>query len=160
PVLGAHVLGGAGRGTLLLSVVAASALAANTVLSRFPRLLRPDAVLWCSFFVLAAAFLLAATGRTVPLIAAMVLVGIGEGPQLTALFAVRHREAPEGLSGQVFTTGASLKITAFAVGAGLAGPLAAWSLSGALLAAAGVELLAALVFAVVGAFRSTEKRRR
>ncbi|MEV0266714.1 MFS transporter [Streptomyces sp. NPDC050617] len=153
PVLGARVLGGAGHGALLLSVVAASALAANAALSRFPRLLRPDTVLWCSPLVLAAAFLLAATGRTVPLIAAMVLAGIGEGPQLTALFAVRHREAPEELRGQIFTTGASLKITGFAVGAGLAGQLASWSLTGALTTAAGTEALAALVFAAVGLAR-------
>ncbi|KOG91966.1 hypothetical protein ADK38_00275, partial [Streptomyces varsoviensis] len=92
--------------------------------------------------------------RTAPfVVAAMVLAGIGEGPQLTALFAVRHREAPEGLRGQIFTTGASLKITAFAVGAGLAGPLAARSLPGALVTAAGFEVLAALVFAAVGAVR-------
>ncbi len=158
PLLGAQVLGGAGRGALLLSVVAASALAANAALSRFPRLLSPDTILWCSPVVLAVALLLAATGRTVPLIAAMVLAGIGEGPQLTALFAVRHREAPEGLRGQIFTTGASLKITGFAVGAGVAGPLAASSLPGALAAAAGVEVLAALVFAAISASRSNRSK--
>ncbi|GAA3081341.1 hypothetical protein GCM10020000_79050 [Streptomyces olivoverticillatus] len=50
------------------------------------------------------------------LIVAVFVAGIGEGPQLAALFAVRHREAPEHLRGQIFTTGASLKITGFALG--------------------------------------------
>ncbi|MFD2350895.1 hypothetical protein ACFSTC_18520 [Nonomuraea ferruginea] len=62
---------------------------------------------------------------------------MGEGPQLTALFAVRHREAPERVRGQVFTTGASLKITSFAAGSALAGPLVALSPGAALLAGGG-----------------------
>ncbi|WP_041991993.1 MFS transporter [Streptomyces sp. AcH 505] len=144
PLIGQHSLGSADRGALLLSLTAASALAANAVLARHPRLLRPDTVIWCSTLVLAAAFLLAATGRPALLVTAMLIAGIGEGPQLTALFAVRHREAPSRLRGQVFTTGASLKITGFAIGAATAGPLAARSLPGALLAAAALQLLAAL----------------
>ncbi|NLU68354.1 hypothetical protein HCC30_13925 [Streptomyces sp. HNM0574] len=95
---------------------------------------------------LAAALLLAATAGPVLLVVAMVVAGLGEGPQLTALFAVRHREAPECLRGQIFTTGAGLKITGFALGAGLAGPLAARSLSGALVVAAGCQLAACVVF--------------
>jgi MFS family permease len=144
PLLGERVLGGAAHGAVLLSGSAASALAANALLARRPGLIRPDTVVWCGALVLAAAFLLAATCRPAPVIAAVVLAGIGQGPQLTALFAVRHREAPERLRGQVFTTGASVKITGFALGAALAGPVAARSLPCALAAAAGFELLAAL----------------
>lgn len=80
------------------------------------------------------------------LFAAMTVAGAGAGPQLMALFAVRHREAPARLRGQIFTTGASLKITGYAIGAGLGGPLAIWSLTGSLLVAAGFEILAALAF--------------
>ncbi|KAA6222934.1 MFS transporter [Streptomyces albofaciens JCM 4342] len=147
PLLGARIFGDARHGVLLLSVVAASALLANAGLARRPGLLRPDTVLACSTAVLAVALLMtAAAGPPALLLGAAVLVGLGEGPQLTALFAVRHREAPEHLRGQVFTTGASLKITGFALGAGLAGPLAARSLSGALLTAAALQLLAGLLF--------------
>ncbi|WP_413797341.1 MFS transporter [Streptomyces iranensis] len=146
PPLGAAVLGGADRGALLLSATAASALVANAVLSRRPRPPRPDAVLLGGALLLVLAPLLAATGHPAALIAAVLLTGAAEGPQLTALFAIRHREAPERLRGQVFTTGASLKITGFALGAALAGPLATWSSSGALVAAGGCEALAVLVF--------------
>ncbi|KOT55528.1 MULTISPECIES: MFS transporter [Streptomyces] len=147
PLLGARFLGDARHGVLLLSVVAASALLANAALARRPGLLRPDTVLVCSTAVLAVALLMtAAAGPPALLLGAAVLVGLGEGPQLTALFAVRHREAPEHLRGQVFTTGASLKITGFALGAGLAGTLAARSLTGALLAAAAFQVLAGLLF--------------
>ncbi|MFI7467225.1 MFS transporter [Nonomuraea sp. NPDC049646] len=73
------------------------------------------------------------------------LVGVGEGPQLTALFAVRQREAPAKLRSQVFTTGASLKITSFAVGSALAGPLSAHSAAAALLTGAALQAVAVCI---------------
>ncbi|WP_107480790.1 MFS transporter [Streptomyces sp. IMTB 2501] len=149
PLLGDRVLGGPGRGALLLSCAAASALVANAVLARFPQTLTPDSIIWGAALVQAAALALAATGRPAVLFLALLLAGIGEGPQLTALFAVRHREAPEHLRGQIFTTGASLKITGFASGAAIAGPLATWSLPATLATAAGVAALAAPAFLAV-----------
>lgn len=143
PLLGALALGGAERGALLLSGTALGALAANAVLARHPRAVRaPDTVLGVSTLLLAAACLLAATLRTGPVVVAAVLAGVGAGPQLTALFAVRHRFAPPRLRGRVFTTGASLKLTGFALGAALAGPLAARSAPVALLVAAGFQAAA------------------
>ena len=72
-------------------------------------------------------------------LAAVALGGTGEGPQLTALLAVRHRETPAHLRGQVYTTAASLKIGGLAAGAALAGPLGGWSVTGCLLIAAGTR---------------------
>ncbi|MEU6623980.1 MFS transporter [Streptomyces litmocidini] len=144
PLLGERVLGGAGRGAVLLSCTAVSALVANALLARFPPALSPDALVRAGALVQAVAPALALTGGPVALVAAFLVAGLGEGPQLTALFAVRHRESPEHLRGQVFTTGASLKITGFALGAAAAGPLAARSLPAALTAATAVALLAAV----------------
>ncbi|MFJ2900491.1 MFS transporter [Streptomyces sp. NPDC087218] len=144
PLLGERVLGGAGHGAALLSCAAVSALAANAVLARLPRVVAPDTIIWAGALVQAAALALAAAGRPVALIVAVLMAGIGEGPQLTALFAVRHRESPEHLRSQIFTTGASLKITGFALGAAVAGPLVIRSLPGALAFAASVAALAAL----------------
>ena len=146
PLLGERVLGAAAHGPVLLSCMAVSALSANAVLARFPHWFAPDTLMWAGALLQAAGLALAATGRPSLVLAAVLVVGAGAGPQLTALFAVRHREAPERLRGLIFTTGASLKITGFAVGAALAGPLAVLSLSGALATAAGVELLAVLAF--------------
>ncbi|MFB7652798.1 MULTISPECIES: MFS transporter [unclassified Streptomyces] len=145
PLLGAQALGAAGRGTLLFACAAASALVANAVLARFPGAATPDTVVRVGALVQAAALALAATGSPAVLVVAALVLGIGEGPQLTALFAVRHREAPEHLRGQIFTTGASLKITAFALGVAAAGPLATWSLRATLLTAAGTAAGAALI---------------
>ncbi|MEU6440687.1 MFS transporter [Streptomyces sp. NPDC047046] len=146
PLLGARLLGGAAHGTSLLALSAASALAAGAVLARRPTALPPDAVLGASVVVLAAAHLLATVPSPWALLAAVLLTGAGEGPQLTALLAIRHRDAPARLRGQVFTTGASLKITARAVGAALAGTLAAHSLTAALLMGATLNLLAGAAF--------------
>ncbi|MFF3332460.1 MFS transporter [Streptomyces sp. NPDC002888] len=143
PLLGERVLGGAGHGALLLSCTAVSALAANAVLARRPHALAPETVIRAGALLQAAAPAAAATGQPVTVVAAALLAGIGEGPQLTALFAVRHREVPEQLRGQVFTTGASAKITGFALGAAAAGLMGVWSLPGALLSAAALHLMAA-----------------
>jgi MFS family permease len=143
PLLGAQRLGGAGRGALLLAAVAAAALLANAALARKPW--SPDAIVSASTAVLAAGTLLAAvSGNMVLLVLAAAITGLGEGPQLTALFAVRHREAQDQLRAQIFTTAASLKITSFATGSAIGGPLATLSLTGCLLVAAAIQLLAAL----------------
>lgn len=152
-LLGERVLGGAGRGAMLLSCAAVSALAANAVLARFPRAIAPDTLLWTGALLQAAAPAAAVPGHPTVLVAAAFVAGIGEGPQLTALFAVRHREAPERLRSQIFTTSAGLKITGFALGAVVAGPVAARSLTGALLLATGTAVLAALAFFAVPAAR-------
>ncbi|MFC8667784.1 MFS transporter, partial [Streptomyces sp. NPDC057199] len=146
PLLGERAFGSAADGTLFLSCTAVSALAANAVLARRPRAIAPDTIIWGSTLVLALALVLSATGHPVLVIAAALTAGAGEGPQLAALLAIRHRESPERLRSQVFTTGASLKITGFALGAAVAGPLATHSLSTALLTAAGVQLVAGLSF--------------
>jgi SAM-dependent methyltransferase len=79
---------------------------------------------------------------------AMLIAGAADGPQLAAIFAVRHREAPERSRSQVFTTGASLKITAAAIGALLAGHFAAKSLGFTIVTAGLVQLAAAASFAI------------
>ncbi|MER7368443.1 MFS transporter, partial [Nonomuraea wenchangensis] len=164
PVLGARLTGSTGPGALLLAVTAACGLAANALVARRsgPRrwdalLVRGTAVAGAGMALAAAAASAAASQATsaasgaavswaywVAVVAAGV-VGLGEGPQLTALFSVRHREAPARLRAQVFTTGASLKITSFAVGSAVAGPLAAYSVAAALLAGAAAQAVAVAV---------------
>ncbi|MDT7801992.1 MAG: hypothetical protein QOI78_5425 [Actinomycetota bacterium] len=139
PLLGAAHLGGAANGALLMTVLAVASLLANAVFRG-----KPDTVVWASTLLLAASCVISAlaTGARL-LIAAAVLAGFAEGPQLTALFAIRHRETPERVRAQVFTTAASVKITGLAAGAALAGLLAAKGTTACLVTAACVQLLAA-----------------
>ena len=150
PVLGQDLLGGPERGAMLLSVMAVASLSANLVLARRPLPVRPDTVVLVCVLVQAAGVAGVFLAPSAPwLVLATAVVGAAEGPQLTNLFAVRHREAPERLRTQVFTTAASLKVSAFAAGAALAGPLADSSLPLCLAAAAALQLCAALVHAAV-----------
>jgi MFS family permease len=154
PVLGAQRLGGSARGALLISAIAAAALATNWILARRPPRGQPDARVLASTLVIgvsmAAAALLTPGAPGWLTLVAVALGGVGEGPQLTALFAVRHRESPEDMRGQIFTTAASLKIGGLAAGAALAGPLAGRSVTVCLLIAAGFELCAAAAYVLTG----------
>ena len=165
PVLGAQRLGGPARGALLISAIAAASLIANGILARRPcsppARGRPDVRILASTLVIGVSMIAAAlltTGLTSGApgwltLAAVALAGVGEGPQLTALFAVRHRESPEHMRGQIFTTAASLKIGGLAVGAALAGPLVGRSVTACLLIAAGFELCAAVAYVLTGSAR-------
>ncbi len=64
------------------------------------------------------------------------LAGFALGPSLSGQIGARQQLAPQELQGQVFMTAASLKVGAFALGAGLAGALAASGAEPVLLAAA------------------------
>ncbi len=71
--------------------------------------------------------------------------GLADGPALAAQFAVRQQVVPPSLYGQVFTTAAGLKVGSFAMGAGLAGPVAIGLGSAeAMVVAAGAQLAAAV----------------
>ena len=154
PVLGAQRLGGSARGALLISAIAAASLVVNWILARRPPRGQPDVRVLASTLVIGVSMAAAAVAPSWLTVAAVALGGAGEGPQLTALFAVRHRESPEHMRGQIFTTAASLKIGGLAAGAALAGPLAGRSVTACLLIAAGFELCAAAAYVLAGWRRS------
>ena len=150
PVLGAQRLGAPARGALLISAIAAASLTANAVLARRPWRGPPDVRVLASTLVIGASMAAAATAPGWLVLPAVALGGAGEGPQLTALFAVRHREAPDHMRGQIYTTAASMKIAGMAAGAALAGPLAGRSVTGCLLVATAIELCAAAAYLLAG----------
>jgi MFS family permease len=158
PVLGAQRLGGPARGALLISAMAAAALMANAIQARRPGRGQPDIWVFASTLVIGASMAAAAIAPGWLTLAAVGLAGAGEGPQLTALLAVRHRETPASLRGQVYTTAASLKIAGMAAGTALAGPLAGRSATECLLVAAGTELCAAAAYLLTGSGRQVPAR--
>jgi predicted MFS family arabinose efflux permease len=80
------------------------------------------------------------------------LAGFLEGPAFAATFTTRQRWSPEHLRGQIFTTAASLKMGAFAVGAAVAGPaVERLGAGGTLVAAGAVNLVAVLLGMATGA---------
>jgi MFS family permease len=159
PVLGAHRLGGSDRGALLITAMAVASLSANAILARRRRRGEPDVRILISTLLLGVGLAAAAVAPGWLTLAAVAVGGAGEGPQLTALFAVRHRESPEHMRGQIYTTAASLKIAGIAAGAALAGPLASRSVTGCLFVAAGAELCAAAAYLLTSARGGSARRR-
>jgi Major Facilitator Superfamily len=145
PLLGQQRLGAASRGALLISAAAVVSLLANSILARRPPR-RPDALVLASTLLLGLSLAAAAVAPGWLTVLAVGAGGAGEGPQLTGLLAVRHREAPAAIRGQVFTTAASLKIGGFAAGTALAGLLATRSVTMCLLTAAGIQFAAAATY--------------
>jgi MFS family permease len=156
PVLGAQRLGGAARGALLISAIAAASLIANAILARRSWRGEPDIRVFVSTLIIGVSMAAAAITPGWLTLLAVAVGGVGEGPQLTALFAVRHRESPEHMRGQIYTTAASLKIGGMAAGAALAGPLAGRSVTTCLLVAAGTELCAAAAYLLTASASSAE----
>jgi MFS family permease len=150
PLLGQQLTGHASLGAVLLSVMATAALVATAATARFPLRLSPDRLAQVATGLIAAALLVLVLTRWPALVvAAFVLVGLADGPLFAAVLAIRHREAPRHLHAQVFTTAASLKTGAFAIGAALGGWLAGHSVGAALAFAAGCQLLAVVLAAVI-----------
>jgi MFS family permease len=154
PLLGAQRLGGSARGALLISAIAAASLVTNSILARRPWRSEPDARVLVSTVVVGVSMAATSVAPGWLILAAVALSGVGEGPQLTALFSVRHRESPEHLRGQIFTTAASLKVAGLAAGAALAGLLAGRSVTACLLVAAGFNLCAAATYVLIGPRRT------
>ena len=147
PLLGSRYLGGAAHGALLLPVLAATSLLATAATARWPPRLRPDTVFVITTAIACCGLAALASATAAAWIIALVAVtGLADGPQLAAVFAVRQREAPPGLRGQIFTTAASLKISAGALGAALAGVLAQHSVTLVLAAAAAAQAAALLAY--------------
>jgi MFS family permease len=148
PVLGQQRLGAASRGALLISAAAVTSLIANSVLARRPPR-NPDVLVLASTLVLSLSMAMAALAPGWLTMLAVGSSGAGQGPQLTGLLAVRHRESPAAIRGQVFTTAASLKIGGLAAGTALAGLLTATSVTACLLTAAAIQLAAAAAYLIM-----------
>jgi MFS family permease len=157
PLVGERLAGSAAAGTVLLSVLAAGSLLGAAALARRPWPWRPEHLLLASTALLGVAFaVIAAADAFAVAVAAAFVAGVAEGPQIASVFQIRHREAPEALRAQLFTTAASVKMSAFALGSAAAGALATHSTSACLLAAVGAQ---ALAVATVPALTARGRRR-
>ena len=123
----AHELGHRrATGGLLFSVLAIGSLVGSILWTRVAGRFAEEP----AAFVTMALFgvTLGAVGLTPNLTVALIATGLAgffEGPLLAVTLNLRQRCAPDHLRTQVFTTAASLKIGAFAIGSALAGAAAA-----------------------------------
>ncbi|CCH30386.1 MFS transporter [Actinosynnema sp. NPDC047251] len=85
---------------------------------------RPERVVFTAVALYGVTLAVWPLAGTFPVLLGLALVsGVAQGPTLTSTILARQRYTPAGLLGQVSTTGASLKLGAFAGGAALGGAL-------------------------------------
>jgi predicted MFS family arabinose efflux permease len=116
-------------------------------LVRIQRRVAPERIVLGGYAVFGTLMLLWPLADSLPVLLGLIaLAALADGPALAAQFAVRQRVVPPSLYGQVFTTAAGLKVGSFALGAGLAGPLATGLGSAeAILVGASAQVVAAVV---------------
>jgi MFS family permease len=139
---GALALGGLGLLTVAFPFLAADELGADRsvagymwaafasgsmigalLLVRLQTRWRPERVMLAAIFGLGLVMLSWPLASSVPVALALIaLGGLVDGPGLSAQFAARQRWTPSEMLGQIFTTAASMKVGAFAIGAAVAGP--------------------------------------
>jgi MFS family permease len=114
-------------------------------LVRLQRRLPPERIVVAGLVAFGTLMLPLPLAASLPVALVLVAVAaVADGPALTATFAVRQDWAPPDLQGQIFTTGAAMKVGSFALGSATGGALVAGvGPSGTLLATAGVVLLGA-----------------
>jgi predicted MFS family arabinose efflux permease len=146
---------GAGRAGAgyLWAALEAGAIAGALAVARPGAAWPPQRVVLCGLGLFGLAVTVWPLAPSFP--AALVLVGLAglfDGPAFAATFATRQRWSPARLRGQIFTTAASLKLGAFAVGSALAGPTVAGAgVAGTLVLVGAVQLLAVALGHAAGA---------
>jgi predicted MFS family arabinose efflux permease len=169
---GALALGGLGLLTVAFPFLAADELGADRsvagymwaafaagsgvgalLLVRMQTRWRPERVMLAAIGAMGLVMLTWPLAGTVP--AALGLIALGglvDGPGLSSQFAARQRWTPSALLGQIFTTAASMKVGAFALGAAFAGPaVVALGAGGTIVLAACLQLAAVGLGIVLGA---------
>jgi predicted MFS family arabinose efflux permease len=148
PLFAVEHLGGArsDAGFMWAAFAAGSTLGALTLV-RLQRRVPPERIVLAGYAIFGTLMLAWPLAGSLPALLALIAVaGLADGPALAAQFAVRQQVVPPSLYGQVFTTAAGLKVGSFAMGAGLAGPVATGLGSAeAMLVAAAAQMLAAVV---------------
>jgi predicted MFS family arabinose efflux permease len=140
---------------------AAGSMVGALLLVRMQTRWRPERVMLAAIGGMGLVMLSWPLAGTVP--AALGLIALGglvDGPGLSSQFAARQRWTPSGLLGQIFTTAASMKVGAFALGAAFAGPaVVALGAHGTIVLAACLQLAAVLLGLALGAAGATATER-
>ena len=153
PLLSERLGAGRGAGGYLFAAVELGGIAGALVVGRIGAAWQPRRVVLGGIALVGLGTAGIALAPSFPAALAVAAAsGLAAGPSFAALFAVRQRWSPADLRGQIFTTGASLKIGAFALGAALAGPVVTGAgPRGAILATGVIELFAVLAGLAAGA---------
>jgi MFS family permease len=124
PAYAVKVGSGAHSSGYMWAAVAVGSMGSAFALRGVVRRLRARHLIGGSFLMMAvSAAVWPLAGGLAAALALICLTGALEGPSLVALIAVRQRQAPPHLRGQVFSTASSVDAAAVALGAAVAGPI-------------------------------------
>ena len=150
PILAQQVGGSLGFTGVILGVFAVGGVLAAAWFARHP-VRRPDRAIIVSTVLSGIA--LAAVGLAPTpalLLVAAFAMGATEPPLVSSMFQVRVRESPTRVQGQVFTTSASLRMTAFAVATAICGWLLGWGVGAVIAFGVGLHILSLVLGVVLG----------
>ena len=148
PILAQQVGGSLGFTGVILGVFAIGGVLTAAWFARHP-VRRPDRAIIVSTVLSGIA--LAAVGLAPTpalLLVAAFAMGATEPPLVSSMFQVRVRESPTRVQGQVFTTSASLRMTAFALATAMCGWLLGWGVGAVIAFGVGLHV-ASLVLGIV-----------
>jgi predicted MFS family arabinose efflux permease len=137
---------GSGQTGVLFAVMGATGIASGVLMGRFDSEGRERMLLTVGAVISAGALaLLAVAHATWLVVVAMALTGIGNGPLDLGLFSLRQRATDPAWFGRAFAVSMSLNYLGIPIGAALAGPLVARSVTVTVALSAALVLVAALV---------------
>lgn len=123
PIIVQDLTGSLALTGLLFGAIAVGGVIAAAATMRFP-ITQPDRVVIVTTAINAVCVLVAGlVPNFVVVLAAAFLLGLTEVPMLSATFQIRTRETSVRVRAQVFTTAASLRTTAFAIGSAVFGAM-------------------------------------
>lgn len=150
PLLAQSVAGSLRFTGVILGVFAAGGVCTALWFTRHP-VARPDRAVIISTGLSAVALaLIGLAPTTALLLLAAFAMGATEPPLVSAMFQVRVRESAEQVQSQVFTTSASLRMTAFAIATATCGYLLAFGTWTVIVFGVGLHLLALVLGLVLG----------
>jgi predicted MFS family arabinose efflux permease len=150
PVLAQDVGGSLGFTGVILGTFAVGGVITAAWFARHP-VRRPDRAVIVSTALGGLALVAIGLAPTPPLLlAAAFAMGATEPPLVSAMFQVRVRESPSRVQAQVFTTSASLRMTAFALGTAACGVLLGWGVLAVIAFGVALHVIALLIGIVVG----------
>jgi MFS family permease len=150
PILAQSVGGSLGFTGVILGVFAVGGVTTAAWFTRRP-VLRPDRAIIVSTGL--SALTLAAVGLAPTpwlLLVAAFAMGATEPPLVSSMFQVRVRESADRVQAQVFTTSASLRMTAFAIATAICGWLLTWGVSAVIAFGVALHLVALVVGLLLG----------
>lgn len=150
PILAQQVGGSLGFTGVILGVFAIGGVLTAAWFARHP-VRRPDRAIIVSTVLSGIA--LAAVGLAPTpalLLLAAFAMGATEPPLVSAMFQVRVRESPARVQAQVFTTSASLRMTAFALATAACGWLLGWGVGAVIAFGVGLHIASLILGVVLG----------